>query len=86
MPLVLEDDLTITLRRSVRRDLSVVARVEEPLPAPLAAGDRVGTLVITAPGSTPVELPLLAGADVEQKGFFARAAANAGQLLFGWLE
>lgn len=86
VPLVLGDDLTITLRRSVRRDLSVVAQVDEPVPAPLMAGERVGTLVITAPGAAALELPLLAGADVEQKGFFARAAANAGELLFGWLD
>ena len=86
VPLVLQDDLTVTLRRSLRRDLSVVARVQEPLQAPIMAGDTVGALIVTAPGSPAIELPLLAGADVAEKGFFARAAANAGQLLFGWLE
>ena len=86
VPLVLQDDLTVTLRRSLRRDLSVVARVQEPLQAPITAGDTVGALIVTAPGSPAIELPLLAGADVAEKGFFARAAANAGQLLFGWLE
>ncbi len=86
VPLVLDEDLTITLRRSVRRDLSVVVQVDEPVQAPLSAGDRIGKLIVTAPGSEALELPLLAGADVEQVGFFARAAANAGQLLFGWLD
>ncbi len=86
VPLVLQDDLTVTLRRSLRRDLSVVAQVQEPLQAPITAGDMVGTLIVTAPGSPAINLPLLAGADVAEKGFFARAAANAGQLLFGWLE
>ena len=86
VPLVLGDDLTVTLRRSLRSDLSVVAQVEEPVRAPIAAGDRLGKLIVTAPGSPALELPLLAGADVAEKGFFARAAANAGQLLFGWIE
>ena len=86
VPLVLGDDLTITLRRSLRSDLSVVAQVEEPVRAPIATGDRLGKLIVTAPGSPAMELPLLAGADVAEKGFFARAAANAGQLLFGWIE
>ncbi len=86
VPLVLGDDLTVTLRRSLRSDLSVVAQVEEPVRAPIAAGDRLGKLIVTAPGSPALELPLLAGSDVAEKGFFARAAANAGQLLFGWIE
>ena len=86
VPLVLGDDLTITLRRSLRSDLSVVAQIEEPVRAPIATGDRLGKLIVTAPGSPAMELPLLAGADVAEKGFFARAAANAGQLLFGWIE
>ena len=86
VPLVLGEELTVTLRRSLRSDVSVVARVEEPVEAPIAAGDRLGTLIVTAPGSPAIERPLLAGADVARKGFFARAAANAGQLLFGWLE
>ena len=86
VPLVLADDLIVTLRRSLRSDLSVVAQVEEPVRAPIAAGDRLGKLIVTAPGSPSMELPLLAGADVAEKGFFARAAANAGQLLFGWLK
>ncbi len=86
VPLVLADDLTVTLRRSLRSDLSVVAQVEEPVRAPIATGDRLGKLIVTAPGSPSIELPLLAGADVEEKGFFGRVAANAGQILFGWLE
>ena len=86
VPLVLADDLTVTLRRSLRSDLSVVAQVEEPVRAPIATGDRLGKLIVTAPGSPAIELPLLAGADVAEKGFFGRVAANAGQILFGWLE
>ena len=57
VPLVLQDDLTVTLRRSLRRDLSVVARVQEPLQAPIMAGDTVGALIVTAPGSPAIESP-----------------------------
>ena len=86
VPLVLADDLSMTLKRGSRRNLQVTVRVDGPVEAPIAKGDRIGTLVVAGPEMAPRELPLLAGAAVEEKGFFGRAATNAGQLLFGWLD
>lgn len=44
-----------------------------PVPAPIAAGDKVAELVITEPGRAPRIVPLLAAQDVKQKSAFGRA-------------
>ena len=76
VPLVLTQDLDITLRRAALDDLRVVVRVDEPVPAPIVAGERPGnaTLVITAPGTPTREVPLVAGAAIEEANFFGRIA------------
>jgi len=52
------------------KDLTVKIRYMTPLIAPIKAGQQVGTVVVSAPGSaTPQEYPMLAGADVAKKGF-----------------
>jgi D-alanyl-D-alanine carboxypeptidase (penicillin-binding protein 5/6) len=46
----------------------------DPLVAPLAQGQRVGTLKVTTAGGTPVtEVPLVVMEAVEQAGIFGRA-------------
>ena len=76
VPMVLGEDLAITLRQGQRSDLQVVARLDEPVPAPITAGDRIGTLVISAPDMPVREEPLLAGETVEQRGFLGRVAGT----------
>ncbi len=81
VPLVLAEDLAVTLRRAVRNDLEVTVRVDEPVAAQIAAGQALGTLVVTAPDTPPRTVPLLAGADIERRGFFGRAVVAAGHLI-----
>ncbi|HEX7437123.1 MAG TPA: D-alanyl-D-alanine carboxypeptidase, partial [Caldimonas sp.] len=46
----------------------------DPLVAPLAKGQRVGRILVSTAGGTPVvEVPLVALEPVEQAGFFGRA-------------
>ena len=76
VPLVLTEDLDITLRRAALDELRVVVRVDEPVPAPIVAGERPGnaTLVITAPGTPTREVPLVAATTVEETSFLGRIA------------
>ncbi len=83
VPLVVEDDLVITLQRTARRDMTVVVAYEEPLPAPVAKGTRVATLRVSAPDSDLHEIPLFAGEDVERLGLFGRLGAAVNYLLWG---
>ncbi len=83
VPLVLEEDLTLTLPRKARKDIRVSVVYEEPIPAPIERGRRLATLRVAAPGMDTVERPLVAGADVERLGVFGRAMAAIGYLLWG---
>jgi serine-type D-Ala-D-Ala carboxypeptidase (penicillin-binding protein 5/6) len=83
VPLVLADDLHITMSRDARRDMVVKAVYQGPIPAPIAQGTPVATLVIEAPGLQTVELPLLAGQDVGELSMFSRVGAAISYLVFG---
>ena len=83
VPLVLEDDLVIMLPRKARRQMKVSVKFEGPIPAPIAKGNRLATLVISAPGIKNIEAPLLAGGDVSQLGLFGRLGAALKHLLWG---
>lgn len=43
-----------------------------PLSAPIKAGDKVGDLIVTIPGSGEAKVPLLAASDVAEAGFVGR--------------
>lgn len=83
VPLVAGDKLEVTMPRKARRDMKVTAVYNGPIAAPIKKGQPVGKLVIAAPGVDTVELPLLAGADVEKLGFMGRMGAALRSILWG---
>ncbi len=83
VPLVAPDGLTVTLSRAARNKMKVKVVYESPIPAPIEAGQVVAKLVVSAPGTAAVEIPLQAGAAVERLGMFGRLAAALKFLIFG---
>ena len=83
VPLVAPQDLTVTLSRAARAKMKVKLVYDSPIPAPIAAGDVVARLVVEAPNSETVEIPLEAGQDVGQLGVLGRLAAALKALIFG---
>lgn len=83
VPLIIEQDLTLTLPKRSRGKMTVKASFEGPVPAPIQKGQRIGTLTISAPDVTPVEVPLLAADDVEQLGLVGRLGAALDFILWG---
>lgn len=83
VPLVVEKDLVVTLPRKARNDMKVVVAFPGPVPAPVNKGAAVAKLIVKAPGETPVEVPLVAGADVGRLGFVGRIAAALKHILWG---
>jgi D-alanyl-D-alanine carboxypeptidase (penicillin-binding protein 5/6) len=81
--LVAAEPLTVTLPRKSRREMKVTEFYEAPIQAPVHKGDKVAKLVISAPGVDAVELPLVAGADVDRLGAFGRLGAAVSYLVFG---
>jgi serine-type D-Ala-D-Ala carboxypeptidase (penicillin-binding protein 5/6) len=83
VPLVLEGPLALTMSRSARQDMEVKVIYEGPVPAPVAAGQPIAQLVITAPDMPTVERPLLAGQAVPELSMLSRLWAAIGYLVFG---
>lgn len=86
VPLVVGRDLHLSLRRGAAHQLDMVARVAEPVPAPIEAGRPIATLIVSVDGEVVQEVPLVAAQAVARQGFLGRVASAAGHLVFGWLD
>jgi D-alanyl-D-alanine carboxypeptidase (penicillin-binding protein 5/6) len=81
VPLVVNRDVTITLSRKARADLKAKIVYDSAVPAPVNKGAQVARLVISAPEMDTIELPLVAGSDIERLGLFGRMGAAVKHLL-----
>lgn len=84
IPLIIEEDVTVTIPRQAWRTLEVKAVYEGPIAAPVVEGTKVATLVINGDEMDPIEYDLVAGTSVAQLGFTGRVRAAASQILFGF--
>jgi D-alanyl-D-alanine carboxypeptidase (penicillin-binding protein 5/6) len=66
------EPVILTLPRGERRNVEQQILLNQPLMAPLKAGDEVGRLVLRLDDSVVYEGPVQALHDVESAGFFAR--------------
>jgi len=85
VPLVIQEELTLTLSRTARRNMTVKTVYQGPIPARIVSGTELAKLVIEAPDTQSVELPLFAGADVDRLGVFGRLRAAVSFLVWGAL-
>jgi serine-type D-Ala-D-Ala carboxypeptidase (penicillin-binding protein 5/6) len=83
VPVTVAKDLKVTMTPSERDGMKVTLVTPTAVAAPIKAGDPVGKLVITGPGFSAKEVPVVAAADVERKGVFGRAVAAARYFVFG---
>tara|TARA_B110000438_G_scaffold30090_1_gene29259 strand:+ start:3979 stop:5160 length:1182 start_codon:yes stop_codon:yes gene_type:complete len=83
IPLIIEEDITVTIPRRAWRTMEVKAVYEGPIAAPIQQGAQVAKLVITGDEMEPLEYNLVAGASVAKLGFVGRIKAVAFQVLFG---
>ena len=75
VPLTVAKDLIATLPKGSHDDLTAKAVFQGPITAPIAAGQPLGKLVISASGGT-TEVPLVAGAAVNKVGIFGHIFAT----------
>jgi D-alanyl-D-alanine carboxypeptidase (penicillin-binding protein 5/6) len=80
--LTVQAPVALTLQVDSRPGLKVAVRYNGPLRAPLAQGVQVGTLVVTAPDSPGLTVPLYPAQPVAQVGFFGRIVLGI-KALFG---
>ena len=80
--LVLEEPLHLLMARSDRRKMKVSVNWNDPVPAPIRAGQSIGTLVLELP-SGKTTYPLLAAENVDGLGMFDRVGEALKYLIFG---
>ncbi len=83
VPLVAPRDLAVTIPAglSLSRQMQVTVRYNGPIKAPIKKGDQIAELVVTTGDTTPQTVPLVAGEDVSEAGFFTRAWIGLKSLL-----
>ena len=82
LDLVLDAPLKMVLSRKQRQALEISVQWLDPVPAPIRAGDQIGTLVINLPDEV-TKLPLRAAYNVDSLGLFNRIGAAVKYLVFG---
>ena len=80
--LVLDAPLRMVLSRKERQALEISLQWLDPVPAPIRAGDQIGTMVLKLPEEV-TQLPLRAAQDVHMLGVFNRIGAAIKYLIFG---
>ncbi len=83
VPLMVKDDVSMTLTREARSALKAEVVLQEPVPAPVVAGQQMGVVRLTAPGLETKEYPLYAQADVAELGFLSQLTAKAHYMFLG---
>ncbi len=83
VPLIIEKDLRLTLARLARRGMKVKVRYDGPISAPIAKGTKLAVLHAEFPGLPPLQVPLLAGENVERLSLFSRLDAALSFFLWG---
>lgn len=79
--LVAPKDLFVTIPKASDGNVSMKVTYQGPIKAPIAKGQRIATLVVTTVDAGKQSVPLVAGEDVGEAGFFDRVWAGLKSLL-----
>jgi D-alanyl-D-alanine carboxypeptidase (penicillin-binding protein 5/6) len=82
VPLTVKAPVAVTLQVDSRPGMKVAVHYNGPLAAPVAQGQQVGTLSVTAPDFPGMAIPLYAAHDVSKVGLFGRMMLGI-RALFG---
>jgi len=83
VPLVIEDDVVLSISRQDRRRMKAKIIYTGPIPAPIVKGQPIAILEISAKDMKTVEFPLVAGTDISKLGGASRLKAAFNYLLMG---
>ncbi len=83
VPLSIASDVTVTVPRSAAQSLEAKVVYQGPLPAPVKKGTEVGKVIVTGKDMAPIEVPIVAAADVDRLGFLGRLKAAASYIFVG---
>ncbi|MDE2182114.1 MAG: D-alanyl-D-alanine carboxypeptidase [Alphaproteobacteria bacterium] len=75
--------VAVTMQVDSRAGMKVTMRYNEPLQAPIAQGQRIGTLTVSAPDFPNLNVPLYAAESVPRTGIFGRIIMGIKALISG---
>ena len=75
--------LAVTMQVDSRPNMKVTLHYSAPVPAPIAQGQQVGTLTVTAPDYPGLTVPVYAAEDVSRAGIFGRMIMGLKALIWG---
>lgn len=78
--LTTRDGVRVLIPAGAQSGVKAEAVFSGPIPAPITAGDRLGELIITIPGTGESRMPLFAMTDVEKSGILGRLQSAAMRL------
>jgi serine-type D-Ala-D-Ala carboxypeptidase (penicillin-binding protein 5/6) len=74
VPLIVNQRVAMSMRRAAREQLKAVVKYDGPLNAPVARGQKVGTVTVSAPGAKTITAPVFAGGGVQRVGIWGSMA------------
>lgn len=83
IPLLAKEGVLLTMERKHRKSLKVTIRHTEPISAPIQKGSKLGDILVNVADRSPIQIPLIAGEDVQRLGPSGRISAALGYLLWG---
>lgn len=81
--LTVADDVLKTVHMSQQDNVKATAEFDEPVKAPIKAGQEIGTIKIEIDGQSPLNVPLIAANDVSETGMLGKFWANVKYFIFG---
>ncbi len=83
VPFVINDNLTLTLKRKLKANMKVTLKYKSPIPAPISKGDKIGVLEVKIPYQETIKMDVIAGQSVKQLGFLGRLVALFTSVIWG---
>ena len=83
VPVALDRDVKMTLSNEERHNLKATLVYEQPVPAPITVGQKIGVLRIEVPGMDAQEFPLVATTAVDRVGPVSRIFVALRTLITG---
>ena len=78
-----KDQLKVMLPVDSRSQMKVTLRYDGPIHAPIAAGQQIGTLIVSAPGKPDKVVPAVAAESIPSNGFLDKMMNGLQALVFG---
>jgi D-alanyl-D-alanine carboxypeptidase (penicillin-binding protein 5/6) len=81
--ITVKDPLKVMLPVDSRPQMKVTLRYDGPIHAPVAAGQQIGTLTVSAPGKPDKVVPAVAAEAIPSNGFIDKMMTGLQALMFG---